>query len=75
MGELPADGADDASRTHSKSVPPAALRKNQVGGPMTLEEVRLNRGLLEEIHKAKKAEQALVNSGATPPRQGRKEPS
>ena len=75
MGELPHDGADDASRVHSRSVPPAAHRKNNVGGPMTLEEVRLNRGLLEEIHKAKKAEQSMVSSGATPPRHGRKEPS
>lgn len=57
MGELPAEGGDDASRAQSKSVPPAHVRKNKVGGPMTLEEVRLNRGLLEEIHKAKKAEQ------------------
>ena len=56
MGELAGEDGEDASRAQSNSVPPVALRRPKVGGPMTLEEVRLNRGLLEEIHKAKKAE-------------------
>lgn len=64
MGELPEHGGDNSSRANSKSVQPT-LRKAKLGGPMSLEELRLNRGLLQEIAAAKKAE--VLGKDRTPP--------
>lgn len=40
------------------------MRKNKMGGPMNLEELRLNKNLLKEINKAKKAE--MVSKDRSP---------
>ena len=56
MGEL---GIDDEAGSGGGGVTSTSvagrLKKKPVGGPMNLEEIRLNRGLLKQISQMKKA--------------------
>ena len=58
MGDAPDTETvgDAVSRAVSKSMPVQNLKKKKLGGPMNIEELKMNRNLLLEIHAAKKAD-------------------
>lgn len=65
MGELPANAHEGSviSSVNKKF----RGKKAQLGGPMLLEEIRMNKGLLKEINLMKK-EQTQTNRGNSPSR-------
>jgi len=56
MGEVPSDAAADNTMSILSSKKKSKM-KAIVGGPMSTEEMRMNKGLLQEISKMKKASQ------------------
>lgn len=64
MGELPQTAVEGSvvSSMNKKNKPG---KKAHIGGPMGIEEIRMNKGLLKEINKMKK-EQGLTQRGRSP---------
>lgn len=57
MGELDNDATGDSpSRAGTKSVAVQNMKKKKLGGPMNIEELKMNKDLLRQINKAKKVE-------------------
>ena len=58
------DGADTASVKAATSVIGKAKRGKNIGGPMNLEEIRMNKGLLKEIAAMKKQEKMSMGKSS-----------
>ena len=58
--------ADTASRSMSLNIP--LNKKKKLGGPMNVEELKMNKMLLKEIHAAKKLDKEQSQASKSPKR-------
>ena len=67
MGELDNDATGDTpSRAGTKSVAIQNIKKKKLGGPMNIEELKMNKNLLRQINEAKKAEREQSQASKSP---------
>jgi hypothetical protein len=67
MGDMDYDlTGDTPSRAGTRSVAAQNIKKKKLGGPMNIDELKMNRDLLRQINEAKKAEQTNSSASKSP---------